>query len=58
LASQLANHASLLYAKNMHALLNLLIKDGEAVFNFEDEILLSTTITHQGEVISPLLKSN
>ena len=58
LPSQLANHASLLYAKNMHALLNLLIKDGEAVFNFEDEILLNTTITHQGEVISPLLKSN
>ncbi len=58
LPSQLANHASLLYAKNMHALLNLLIKEGEAVFNFEDEILLNTTITHQGEVISPLLKSN
>ncbi len=56
--SQLANHASMLYAKNIHALLNLFIKEGEAVFNFEDEILLHTTITHKGEIISPLLTSN
>jgi NAD(P) transhydrogenase subunit alpha len=58
LPSQLANHASMLYAKNMHALLNLLIKEGETVFNFEDEILANTTITHNGEIITPLLKSN
>ncbi len=56
--SQLANHASMLYAKNMQALLNLLIKEGEAVFDFEDEILLNTTITHKGEIVTPLLKSN
>ena len=56
LPSQLANHASLLYAKNMQALLALLIKDGAADFNFDDEILLNTTITHKGEVISPMLK--
>ena len=56
--SQLAHHASVLYAKNIHALLNLLIKQGEAIFNFEDEILLHTTITHKGEIISPLLTSN
>ena len=58
LPSQLANHASLLYAKNILALLNLLIKDGAVNFNFEDEILLNTTITHQGEIISPLVKKN
>lgn len=58
LASQLANHASMLYAKNMFSLLNLLIKDGAANFDFEDEILLNTTITHQGDIISPLLKSS
>ncbi len=56
LPSQLANHASMLYAKNMFALLNLLIKEEEANFDFEDEIILNTTITHQGEIISPLLK--
>lgn len=58
LPSQLANHASLLYAKNILALLNLLIKDGALNFDFEDEILLNTTITHQGEIISPLVKNN
>ncbi len=58
LPSQLANHASTLYAKNMLALLNLLIEDGKANFNFEDEILLNTTITHKGEIISPLIKNN
>lgn len=57
LPSQLANHASLLYAKNMEALLNLLIKDGKPNFDFEDEILLNTTITHKGEAISPLVKN-
>ncbi len=56
LPSQLSNHASLLYAKNMLNLLNLLIKEGTTNFDFEDEILLNTTITHQGEVISPMLK--
>lgn len=58
LPSQLANHASLLYAKNMLALLNLLIKEGKPVFDFEDEILLNTTMTHNGEIISPLIKNN
>lgn len=56
LPSQLANHASTLYAKNMLALLNLLIKEGKPVFDFDDEILLNTTITHNGEIISPMLK--
>lgn len=58
LPSQLANHASTLYAKNMLALLNLLIEDGKPNFNFEDEIILNTTITHNGEVVSPLIKNN
>jgi NAD(P) transhydrogenase subunit alpha len=58
LPSQLANHASTLYAKNMLALLNLLMKDGKPDFNFEDEIILNTTITHNGEIISPLIKNN
>ncbi|WP_421775471.1 Re/Si-specific NAD(P)(+) transhydrogenase subunit alpha [Gracilimonas sp.] len=56
LPSKLSHHASKLYSKNMYALLNLLIKEGEATFDFEDEILLKTTITHQGKTISPMLK--
>lgn len=59
LASSLAHHASQLYSKNMMALLNhLLNEEGELHFDFEDEITLKTTITHQGEIISPMLKEN
>ncbi|MFD2531632.1 Re/Si-specific NAD(P)(+) transhydrogenase subunit alpha [Gracilimonas halophila] len=57
LPSQLSLHASKLYSKNMYALLNLLLEDGKPNFNFEDEILLKTTVTHQGEIISPMLKN-
>ncbi len=56
--SQLSSHASLLYAKNMLALLKLLIKDGELEFDMNDEIILNTTITMNGEIISPLLQTN
>ncbi len=58
LPSQLANDASSLYAKNILNLINLLIKENEPKFDFEDEILLNTTITHNGEIISPLIKNN
>lgn len=58
LPSQLAHHASQLYSKNMLALLNHLLKDGTPQFDFEDEITLNTTITHQGKIVSPLLKEN
>lgn len=57
LPSYLAHHASQLYSKNMLALLNHLLDDeGKPHFDFEDEITLNTTITHQGEIISPMLK--
>lgn len=54
--SMLAHHASELYSKNMWALLDHLLEEGEPTFDFEDEITLKTTITHQGEIISPMLK--
>ncbi len=56
LASRLSTHASQLYAKNMHTLLDLLIKEGELNLDFEDEIIKGTTITHDGEIITPMLK--
>ncbi len=56
--SSLAHHASQLYSKNMMALLNhLLDEDGKPEFDFDDEITLNTTITHGGEIISPMLKN-
>lgn len=52
-------HASQMYAKNMQSLLNHLFDDeGELKFDFDDEITLKTTITHDGEIISPLLKDD
>lgn len=57
--SMLAYHASQLYSKNMWGLLNhLLDEEGKPHFDFEDEITLNTTITHEGEIISPMLKEN
>ncbi|MGK7369745.1 MAG: Re/Si-specific NAD(P)(+) transhydrogenase subunit alpha [Candidatus Halalkalibacterium sp. M3_1C_030] len=58
IASSLAYHASQLYSKNMMALLEHLLEEGEPHFDFEDEITLNTTITHQGDIISPMLKEN
>jgi len=56
IASDLAHHASQLYSKNMLALLNHLLEEGAPQFDFEDEITLNTTITHQGKIISPIIK--
>lgn len=55
LPSTLAYHASQLYARNLLSLLSLLIKNQEATFNFDDEIIRYTTITHEGKIITPLL---
>lgn len=57
LPSTLAFHASQLYAKNLSSLLALLIKDDELTFDFEDEIVKNTTITHDGKIITPMLKN-
>ncbi len=56
--STLAFHASKLYSKNILSLLSLLIKDGEANLDFDDEIIANATVTHMGEIISPFVKEN
>ncbi len=58
LPSSLAHHASQLYSKNLLSLLTLLEEEKQLNFNFEDEIILKTTVTHRGEIISPMLKEN
>jgi NAD(P) transhydrogenase subunit alpha len=42
--------ASLLYARNIQALLLSLLAEGEVVVNLEDEILAGALLTHNGEV--------
>ncbi len=51
LASDMAAHASQLYAKNIENLLGLLVgEDGQLNLNFEDEVIAGACITHDGEV--------
>lgn len=56
LPSTVAVHASQMFAKNMATLLQLLIPDGEMNLDFEDDILDSVCITHQGEVRNERVK--
>lgn len=58
LPGMLAYHASKLYSKNVLSLMSLLIKEEKPVFDFEDEIIVNTTVTHDGEIISPFVKEN
>jgi H+-translocating NAD(P) transhydrogenase subunit alpha len=51
LASDMAAHASQLYAKNIENLLGLLVgEDGELTLNFEDEVVAGACITRDGEI--------
>jgi NAD(P) transhydrogenase subunit alpha len=51
LASEMATHASQLYAKNVENLLGLMISDdGELSLDFDDEIVAGACITHGGEI--------
>jgi len=50
-ASRLAIHASEMYAKNIYNFLALLGRETEApVFDWEDEILADSVVTHGGEI--------
>jgi H+-translocating NAD(P) transhydrogenase subunit alpha len=51
LPSEMATHASQLYAKNVENLLNLLVdEEGNLKLDFEDEIIAGACITHEGEI--------
>lgn len=50
-------HASQLYARNLIALFEHLVQDGNLVLDFEDEITRDCCVTHQGEVISPRVQA-
>jgi NAD(P) transhydrogenase subunit alpha len=51
LPSDMAAHASQLYAKNVENLLGLLVdEEGNLKLDFDDEIVAGACITHQGEI--------
>jgi NAD(P) transhydrogenase subunit alpha len=46
------DHASALYARNIGALLGLMVKDGELSLDFEDDIIKGACITHDGQIVN------
>jgi NAD(P) transhydrogenase subunit alpha len=50
--STMAEHASQLYARNIQALLGLMIDDsGQLSLDFEDEVIAGACITRGGEIV-------
>ena len=50
--STMAEHASQLYARNIEALLGLMIKDGKLELDFDDEVISGACITRGGEIVN------
>src|SRR5580692_8391773 len=55
-ASTVPHHASQMYARNIAAFLNLLVKDGKFQLNLQDDIIQSTLLTQGGEVVHPRVR--
>jgi H+-translocating NAD(P) transhydrogenase subunit alpha len=49
--STLAEHASQLYARNIQALLELMIEDGSLKLDFEDEVIAGACITRDKQIV-------
>ena len=50
--STLAEHASSLYARNVEALLKLMInEEGKIALDFDDEVIAGACITRGGEIV-------
>lgn len=57
LPTSMGADASKLLSRNMLNFLSLLIKDGELVLNFEDDIIAGTCLTRDGEVHHPRVQA-
>ncbi len=51
LPSTMPVHASQMYARNVLSFVALLVREGELVVDFEDEIVRETCVTHEGRVV-------
>ncbi len=49
--STMAEHASQLYARNIQALLGLMLGEGQLELDFEDEVIAGACITRDGEIV-------
>jgi H+-translocating NAD(P) transhydrogenase subunit alpha len=50
--SSMAEHASQLYARNIEALLGLMIEDGRLELDFDDEVIAGACITRDGDIVN------
>jgi NAD(P) transhydrogenase subunit alpha len=51
LPGEMPDHASQLYARNVAALLELMVKEGSLALDFEDEVIAGACITRGGEIV-------
>ena len=56
LPSSMPVHASQMYAKNVLSLLQHMLKNGELLLNFDDDIIGSTCVTYAGEILNQRVK--
>jgi H+-translocating NAD(P) transhydrogenase subunit alpha len=52
LATSVPKHASQMYARNITAFLLYMVKDGKLQLNAADEIIQTTLVTHDGEIVN------
>jgi NAD(P) transhydrogenase subunit alpha len=57
LSATMPVHASQMYSRNVTDLLKLLIKDGQFNFDFNDEVIRDSCLTHDGAIISAMAKA-
>jgi NAD(P) transhydrogenase subunit alpha len=51
LPGEMPDHASQLYARNVAALLELMVKDGDLALDFDDEVIAGACVTRGGEIV-------
>jgi len=55
--SDIPKHASQMYSNNLTSFLKLLVnKEGKLTLNLSDDIIQGTLVTHQGQVVHPLVR--
>ncbi len=57
LVSEMPVDASSLYARNITALFNEFVTDGELKVDFEDEVIAGSCVTHNGEIVNERVKA-
>ncbi len=56
LASRVPNSASQLFAKNIQAVVNYIVKEDAITLDLSDDVLKELVATHDGEIINPRLR--